>query len=74
MVPDINGLDQLPLTERLLLVEDLWDSIARNHPTDLPIPDWQKAELTRRKEKHFRNPDSVTTWPDIKRSILESRE
>lgn len=74
MVLDINSLDHLPLTERLLLVEDLWDSIARNHATDLPIPDWQKAELTRRREKHLQNPNSVTTWPDIKRSILGSQE
>lgn len=74
MVPDINSLDQLPLTERLLLVEDLWDSIARNHATDLPIPDWQKAELKRRMDKYLRNPNSVTTWPDIKRSILASQE
>ncbi len=74
MVPDINSFDQLPLTERLLLVEDLWDSIARNHAIDLPIPDWQKEELTRRKQKYLHNPDSAIPWPDVKRSILDSQE
>ena len=74
MVPDINSFNQLPLTERLLLVEDLWDSIARNHAIDVPIPDWQKKELTRRKQKYGNNPDAVVPWPDVKRPILESED
>ena len=39
MVPEINNLEQLTLAERLLLVEDLWDSIARSHEADLAIPE-----------------------------------
>ena len=74
MVPEINNLEQLTLAERLLLVEDLWDSIARSHEADLAIPEWQKAELMRRRQKHVQNPDSVTPWPEVKRSILESKE
>ena len=64
MVPEINNLEQLPLAERILLVEDLWDSIARSHEADLPIPEWQKAELMRRKRKYMQNPDSVIGCSD----------
>ena len=74
MVPEINNLEQLPLAERILLVEDLWDSIAQSHKADLPIPEWQKAELMRREQKYVQDPDSAVPWPEVKRSILESKE
>ena len=74
MTPEISKLEQLPLTERLLLVEDLWDSIARSCEADLPIPEWQKAELKRRKQTYMQNPDSAIPWSVVKRSILESEE
>ncbi len=74
MVPEINKLEQLPLAERLLLVEDLWDSIARSSEAELPIPEWQKDELKRRKRKYIQNPKSAIPWSDVKRSILESKE
>ncbi len=41
---EINKLD---LSEKLLLVEDVQDSIAQCNSV-LPMPEWQKAELDRR--------------------------
>ncbi len=38
---------QLPVEERIKLVEDLWDSIAADQRA-LPLTDEQKAELDRR--------------------------
>ena len=64
MVPEINNLEQLPLAERILLVEDLWDSIAQSHEADLPIQEWQKAELMRRKQKYMQDLDSVIRCSD----------
>jgi putative addiction module component (TIGR02574 family) len=40
-------IDKLVLTEKLILVEDIWDSIARNN-AELPMLELQKAELDRR--------------------------
>ena len=74
MRPQIDNFEQMPLAERLLLVEDLWDSIARSCEADLPVPDWQKAELKRRRQKYIQSPDSAIPWPEVKRSILESKE
>lgn len=37
----------LPATERLRLVEDIWDSLAAS-VNDLPVPDWHREELDRR--------------------------
>ena len=42
-------LRNLPVEERIRIVEDLWDSIARDQ-TALPLTQWQKAELDRRLE------------------------
>ena len=73
MIPEFQNLEKLSLAERLQLVEDLWDSIARNRDEDLPIPDWQKAELARRKKEYLQNPQSAQPWSEVKRSILESQ-
>ncbi len=37
-------IDKLALSEKLLLVEDLWDSIAASN-SELTLPEWQKEEL-----------------------------
>ena len=74
MGSELKNLEELPLAERIQLVEDLWDSIARTNGEDLPVPQWQKAELNRRKRKYERNPESAKPWSEVKRSILESKE
>ena len=43
----VKEIDKLGLSERLILVEDIWDGIARNNSV-LPMPEWQKAELDKR--------------------------
>lgn len=73
MAPEFQHLEELPLAERLQLVEDLWDSIARTQGQDLPVPEWQKAELDRRRQEYLQNPDSARPWSEVKRSILESK-
>lgn len=40
-------LRNLPLEDRIRIVEDLWDSIAHDQSA-LPLTPWQKAELDRR--------------------------
>ena len=67
----LQELETLSVPEKLQLVEDLWDSIARSR-TAIPIPGWQKEELARRKEKYLQNPDSALPWSEVKKSILAS--
>ncbi len=43
----INEIEKLGLSEKLILVEDIWDTIAKNNG-ELPMPEWQKAELDKR--------------------------
>ena len=55
-------------SEKLPLVEDLWDDLAAT-PEDVPVHDWQKEELARRKANLLQNPGSVLTWDEAKRRI-----
>jgi len=57
-------------SEKLQLVEDLWDDLAAN-PDDVPVHDWQKLELARRKTNLLRNPPSALAWEDVKRRVRE---
>jgi len=72
MMTALQELETLPVPERLQLVEDLWDSIARSN-AEIPIPQWQIDELDRRKQNYLRNPDSGRTWDEVKEDILQSR-
>lgn len=54
--------------EKLQLVEDLWDDLAGS-PETVPIHDWQKDELARRKDNLQRNPASATTWDEVKARV-----
>ena len=59
------GLDRLSLAERLLLVEDLWDSIAEESQ-NLPLTDAQREDLQRRLAAHEANPKAGSGWEEVK--------
>ena len=47
----IKQIDKLDLSEKLILVEDIWDSIARSN-SELPLYEWQKKELDMRYKEY----------------------
>jgi putative addiction module component (TIGR02574 family) len=72
MTTTLQELETLSVPERVQLVEDLWDSIARSN-ANLPVPQWQKDELARRKRNYRQNPDSGGSWEQVKQSILRQK-
>lgn len=68
MASDPGSVFDLPPAEKLQLVEDLWDDLAAN-PGDVPVHNWQKEELARRRAEFETNPESGLTWDEVKRSI-----
>ncbi len=52
-------------SEKLQLVEDLWDDLAGT-PEAVPVHDWQKQELARRKANLLTNPASGLSWEEVK--------
>ena len=65
---------KLSLTERIQLVEDLWDSIAVESSSTLALSDAQKAELHRRLQAHQDNPASALPWELVRAELLGSRD
>ena len=57
-------IDRLELSEKLLLVEDIWDSIAANN-AELPLPEWQKKELDRRYAKYQQGNLDLHDWKAV---------
>jgi len=42
-----SAIRNLEVSEKLLLVEEVWDDIAKSSG-ELPLPEWQKRELSKR--------------------------
>ena len=59
------------MTERIELVEAVWDSIAES-PESLPVTAAQKRELDRRLEEYEKNPQAGRTWEQIRDSLDEA--
>jgi len=62
------SLFDLSPSEKLQLVEDLWDDLAAD-PSAVPVQDWQKEELARRKANLMNNPASGLSWDEVKRRV-----
>lgn len=58
-------LFKLGIAERIQLVEDLWDSIARDD-TQPSVSDEKRDELRRRKKRFLEHPASGRTWEQVK--------
>jgi putative addiction module component (TIGR02574 family) len=66
----VNDLLDMPVAERLRLVEDLWDSIAEL-PEKIELSEVQRKELDERLEAYHRNPEAGSPWKDVKERILK---
>jgi putative addiction module component (TIGR02574 family) len=62
----------LSISERIQLVEDIWDTIAEV-PGELPLSEAQKDELDRRLEVYHRNPNQGSPWAEVKERIRSRR-
>lgn len=63
---------RLALSERLQLVEDIWDSIVEC-PEALPLTDEQKQELDRRLAAQLQNPQAGSPWDVVRDRIRHGR-
>ena len=62
---------QLPVEERLELVEVIWESLDRS-TGEPPLHDWQRRILDERIDEDEQDPDAGAPWHEVKQRILES--
>ena len=60
----------LSVPERIVLVEQIWDSIAADADA-IDLTDADKQIIDQRLAAHRRNPDAVSPWPDVYQRIVE---
>jgi putative addiction module component (TIGR02574 family) len=60
---------QLPIADRLVLVEELWDSIAADED-QLSLTEAQKSVLDSRLGARRDRDDASSAWSEVKRRIL----
>lgn len=61
-------IDKLKLAEKLLLIEDVWDSIAQSN-LELPMPEWQKRELDKRYKEFKAGKQDLHEWQSVHEEI-----
>jgi putative addiction module component (TIGR02574 family) len=67
--PIIETFRKLPQSEKIRLVQELWDEIA-TEAAHLPLTESQRRLLDERLNQHEQNPDDVETWDKVKKDIL----
>lgn len=63
-------IGKLPLTEKLSLLEETWDTIAAS-PDLLPLADWQRRELDRRYKEYQEGGIELRDWQTVHESIRD---
>ena len=61
-------LDQMTLSEKLPLMESLWDDLSRN-VGDFPSPQWHQKVLTERRRRAESGEEQFSDWESAKEDI-----
>jgi len=64
------AFEALAAPERIRVVQELWDRIADENATDLPLTEEQKRLLDERLEAHERDPSAARPWKEVRKEIL----
>ncbi len=65
------GIDRLSLDQRVVLAEEIWESIALEAER-LPLTEAQKQDLQRRLAVYEANRHAGSTWEQVKTRLQES--
>ncbi|MCP4113300.1 MAG: antitoxin [Desulfobacteraceae bacterium] len=64
---------ELSIAERILLVEEIWDSIVAEADA-VELTEAEKKLIDERLEEHRRNPEAGSSWEDVYKRITENHE
>lgn len=71
-VKDLPEISQLSTPEKILLVEDLWDSISVDD-VSVPVPESHTRELDRRLQSHHAAPGALLSLDELKMKIEKKK-
>ena len=64
----IDEIKMLDITERIMLVEEIWDSIAKEQDS-LVLSVYEKKILDKRLASLKNNPNNLLSWNEIKKRV-----
>ena len=64
---------KLSVSERIQLVEDIWDSIAVEATNTVELSQNQKAELHRRAAAHCADPSTAVPWEQARSKLFPGK-
>ena len=70
LLEEINKLD---LSEKLILIEDVWDSIALSN-LELPLPERQKVELDKRYKEYKSGKLALYEWKEVHKELRKKHK
>lgn len=62
---------KLPVSERIQLVEEIWDSVARD-TAKVPLQPGQEEMLDRRVAEFEANPTEGVSWSEVKHRVMRT--
>lgn len=65
---DMDAIRRLSLSEKLALVEEIWESIS-DDPTSIPVSEAQLAEARQRLVAHDANPRTAIPWDEAEKRL-----
>ena len=71
MMIALEQIHQLPLHEKLLVMEAIWDDISR-HEENVEVPQWHKETLDERERLVAEGKAQFIDWEQAKRQINEA--
>lgn len=71
-VKDLPEISKLSTAEKILLVEDLWDSISAAE-SSIPVPESHRTELDKRLKRYEAAPGALLSLDDL-RARIEKRK
>lgn len=73
MLPDeiVSEINKLSIPQRLILAQDIWDSIALESG-NLSMPEWQKKELDRRYSQYKQGKAALHDWQEVHEGLRKN--
>ena len=65
-------IKKLSVAERIMIVEEIWDSIAEDQES-LEVTEAQRRELDRRLDAYHSSPKGGSSWDEVKRRVTTTK-